>query len=242
MFKRGSIIWTIWNVIEAALLIVSGVLCMVWANQSHFQQIAVLVAGIMVIVDAGLRLLLGTIEIVAAEDTAMIKTNANQGIAGAAELSLGIALCYIYANYEGSEGIAAAKNVFGYIGIYMGVLLIVFAVMILAHALILTLRKITSIPGGLGMLIIGGIVLALGIIAVINLNPSKGENVVTFFLVVFGIATVIIGISLGFTAIIALIARKRLNDAARRDPTINNSEDPEPDEKPIEEEPNPEEK
>ena len=241
MFKRGSIIWTIWNVIEAALLVVSGVLCMAWANQSHFQQIAVLVAGVMVIVDAGLRLLLGTIEIVAAEDTTMIKTNANQGIAGAAELSLGIALCYIYANYEGSADIAAAKNVFGYIGIYMGVLLIVFAAMILVHALILTLRKITSIPGGLGMLIIGGIVLALGIIAVINLNPSKCENVVTFFLVVFGISTVIIGVALGFTAIIALIAKKRLNDAAKRDPSVNQSEDPDPSEKPIEEEPKPEE-
>lgn len=218
MFKRGSIAWAIWNIVEAILLIVAGILCMAWSGEGDFQKNAVLVAGIVVIVDAGLRLLLSVIELFTASSVLMIKGNASQIIAGAAELALGISLCYIYGHYDGGNVggtiIPPAKNVFGYVGIYMGVLMIVLAAVVIIHALVFFFRRYNSIGQNLFTLISGGVLLALGIVAILNLNPEKGENVVHFFLILFGLGALLLGILLGIGSVVTLIAAKKLKDDA----------------------------
>lgn len=235
MLKRGTIAWTIWNIIEATLLIVAGILCLAWSGNSDFQKNAVLVVGIMVIVDAGLRLLLGVIEIFSAGDAVVIRTNTTQAVAGAAELSLGISLCYIFAHYEAeilSDGtiVPAAKNVFGFVGIYIGVLLIVIAAIMMIHSLFYMVRKYNSLAQNIFTLIAGGIALALGIVALLNLNPAKGDNVVQFFLVVAGLIALFLGLFIGLFAILALVAAKKtikesqVNENQSEEDPIDNEE------------------
>ena len=145
MFKRGTIAWLIWNIIESVLLIVAGILVLAWSGNHDFQKNAVLVAGIVFIVDAGLRLLLGTINVFTAKEVTIIKADFANAGAGAAELALGVSFCYIFNHYDpyivDGQAVAGGKAVFGYVGIYLGVLLIVLAAIVLVLGLVYLFKK-----------------------------------------------------------------------------------------------------
>ena len=256
MFKRGTIAWLIWNIIESVLLIVAGILVLAWSGNHDFQKNAVLVAGIVFIVDAGLRLLLGTINVFTAKEVTIIKADFANAGAGAAELALGVSFCYIFNHYDpyivDGQAVAGGKAVFGYVGIYLGVLLIVLAAIVLVLGLVYLFKKFNTVAQNIFTLVVGGVILAAGIAALVNLNPEKGDNVVQFFLVIMGLVSLLLGIFLTVGCILAVIALKKTKDAAKevvaeenekQDRTDNevSEEKPVEEQKPAEEE-KPEEK
>ena len=214
MFKRGSIAWIIWNALEAILLIVAGILCMAWSGNQDFQKTAVLIAGIMIIVEASLRLLLGVIQIFSAGELTVVRTNTALAVAGAAELALGISLCYIANNYEptivNGTLISGGKAVFGYAGIYLGIMLIVLASICIIHAIIYIIKKANNGLFNITIILAGALLLIAGIVCLLNLNPEKGDNVVQFFLVIMGLIALFSGIFLAVFVCVAIFAARKL--------------------------------
>ena len=229
MLKRGTVAWLIWNIIEAILLITAGILCMAWSGNNDFQKVAVLVAGIILIIEAGMRLLLGVFQVFTAGNITVVKTNTAQATAGAAELALGICLCYIYSHYDPAivNGVAVAggKAVFGYVGIYIGIFLLVLSFMFIVNGIVFTIKKFNTTIQNIFSIFVGVVFLVAGIVSLFNLNPEKGDNVVQFFLVMGGLIALFSGLFVGIGAVLVLVANKAvknvMNDASKQQNDVN---------------------
>lgn len=205
MIKRGTIGWTIWNIIESLILVAGGLFCVMFANNTDFQAVAFTIAGALVIVDAGLRMLLEVINIFSFNDKTIVKTDFLQAIIGSVELAAGIILIKIGNNPLNAAGL------FEFLGIFLGTLLISAGVVVIIHNIIYIAKKIGSVGQNIVSIIGACVLIALGTCSIIYL--TKTENLIVVSLILFGLFLMLTGLILFVLTITILVAAKKAKKA-----------------------------
>ncbi len=198
MLKRGSISWLIWNLVESLILIAGGVMCVAFCNNADFQKTALLIVGILVALDATLRLALGVIDVIRIGDKAIMRTDYIEAATGSLELALGIILILSY------QESASLEVVFKFIGLFIGIFLITVGAVAIIYAIVYIVKKMNLLIGNIFSIIGAAIVIALGVMAIIYL--TKQDTIMLIFLIILGLVLIAVGIVLGVLTI--SIARK----------------------------------
>lgn len=197
MLKRGSIGWMIWNLVEAVILVAGGILCCVYCNNTDFQKTVLLIVGILVTLDAALRLALGVIDIIRIGNQAVMKTDYLQAFTGSLELALGIILILSYTEA------ASLEVIFKFIGLFIGIFLITVGVVALIYATVYIVKKLNTMVGNIFSIIGAALVITIGVLAIIYL--TKQDTIMLIFLIIFGL--ILIGCGVGLAVATIMIAR-----------------------------------
>lgn len=183
MFRKGSLSWFVWKIIEAVLLLTAGILCFINSGDSDFQYTIILTIGVLVIVDASLRLLTGVFNVVSLSNLTIATTDSGAAVAGSLELAAGISLCVISSDRSG-------EALFQFIGNFLGILMIVGGVVALCLSILYIAKKANDNKTNILMLIGSIVAIALGIIILVQINNaanSATSTVMQVFLVIVGI-------------------------------------------------------
>lgn len=193
MFKKGGLGWTIWNVLLGVLLGVVGVLSCAFSGDVNFQKAVILVIGILVIVDAGFRLLLQVVRIFSIGHLDVVKVDYGNAAIGASELAIGILLIFVQNEFD------YANIVFRYIAYFVGILLITVGVVGLIYGIFFLVRKANSILSNILGMLVACLGIVLGIVVIIYLPEPKAALQV--FFVLTGITFIAGGLVLLISAI-----------------------------------------
>ena len=80
--SRGSLIWTIWHFVEAALLVVGGILAIAFSDKEEIQKIIYPVVGAFLILGGFLKILTNFLPVVASSRAeAEVKLKAKKALA-----------------------------------------------------------------------------------------------------------------------------------------------------------------
>lgn len=203
--KRSLTGWAVFQIIEAALLIVIGLLTAVFAGRKDFQYALGIITGTMMIVDATTRIVIEFVQTPVNE----IRMNI---ITWILELAFGIFVCII------------ARDVIGYLCLIIALMMTVIGAIILLITILKTVKKDTP---GLWLstgYVAAMLLIALGITALCfhpsvrkSLSPEQGNDTISIMLICFGVLLVVLAITeITFTFIIMNRARKREHDLLMR--------------------------
>lgn len=214
MIKRGGVVWTIWNVIVAALFITLGIVTMVNSGNKDFQNVIILIAGILVIVDASLRLLTQVINFVRVNAVAtVVKTNYTAAIAGASELSIGILLILV------SRGESSLlQTLMQYLALFIGILLLVLGAVGLIFAIVAMIKKSYTVGRGILEIVLSALIVTGGILVLVYANQ---EGMVQFIFVLYGIFFTLVGVALLCGSIALAIAAHRMDKEAKEQENVD---------------------
>lgn len=203
MFRKGKIGWLLLNIFEAVLLIVAGVLAMAYCRNAGFQNAIILAIGIIVIVDAVLRIALDVVSVINIGDVTLIKTTYGQAITGALEMACGVLLAVIGSDLE------QATIVFRFIGIFIGTLVAISGLIAIVYAVVYLIKKAGVTWKNILLIVIGVLLIAGGITAAILLD----RNILVIFLVLFGIILMLAGAVVLYLSIAYFVEIKRAEKA-----------------------------
>ncbi len=240
MIKKGGIVWTIWNIVVAAIFMALGIVTIAKSGDTDFQNVIILIMGIIVIVDAGLRLLTQVLQFITVNGEKVLKTDLGAAIAGASELAVGILLICVSRN-QAELGI-----ILHYISLFAGILLITMGGVAIAYSVIFIVKKYYNLPVNIGLIVAGAAVVTAGVLILVY---ATNEAILQAFFVLFGLLFVLVGLGLLILTILYLVARRKqakLEKAAAPEPAdvmdAQVVEEPaeekpaeEPEEKPVEE-------
>lgn len=207
MFRKGKIGWLLLNIFEAVLLIVAGVLAMAYCRNPSFQNAIILVIGVIVIVDAVLRIALDVVSVINIGDVTLIKTTYGQAITGALEMACGVLLAVIGSDLE------QVTIVFRFIGIFIGTLVAISGLIAIVYAVVYLIKKAGVTWKNIVLIVIGVLLIAGGITAAIASAIAGKENIRAIFLVLFGIILMLAGAVVLYLSIAYFVEIKRAEKA-----------------------------
>ena len=200
MFRKGGIIWTIWNFFVAALFVTLGVVTCVNSGNVDFQNVIILIAGILVIVDASLRLLTLALSIIANTEEETLRSQLGRAAASSSELAIGILLVLV------SRGESAYLTVlFQYLAYFLGILLITLGCVALLFAIVFMVKKVGKTVANILSIVCGIILVTGGILILVYANQ---EALLQLFFIFFGILLILVGLAL-LMGTIVFIAQAR---------------------------------
>jgi hypothetical protein len=211
--SKGGLIWTIWHLVEAALLIVGGILAIVYSSNPDVQKVIYPVVGGFMIFGGALKIISNFLPIVATSSfEAEAKLKAKKAMAydmvvgGSFELALGITLCMV----NGSAIDAITQFLSNFIAIMLivaGASLLLFAIGFIVAKLYKIYMPILEIIFGLGLI-------ALGIVVIyyVSNNSSTFNQIV---LIVTGVVLTLGGLGMLVSTISAVHAANLVKKAAK---------------------------
>jgi uncharacterized membrane protein len=195
--KKGHLIWTIWNLTEAALLLVGGILAIVFSNNSEVQKIILPVVGAFLIAGGALKILMNFLPVVATnayEAEAKIKAKATMAydlvIGGAFELALGASLVTIYAQNNGS----AVDAIVNFLSIFIAIILIVAGASFLLFAIGFIVAKLYKLYMPILEIILAAALIALGVVVLVYMN--KADVFMQVVLIITGVIMALAGLGM----------------------------------------------
>lgn len=231
MFKRGSIVMTIWNLIVAAGLIALGIATIANNANEDFRNVMFMIAGIFIIVDASLRLLTQVIQVVRFDKGVLLKTSVASAATGASELAVGILLILI------SQEAANMGIVLRYLVYFLSILLITLGTVSVIYAIVFLVKKAASVAANIVSIILGAILITGGILILVYVS---NEHFLQFIFVMTGIFFTLAGVGLIFVAIAFALAAHRqgkVEPAKEENAAIDAVEEAPAEESPAAEEP-----
>jgi uncharacterized membrane protein HdeD (DUF308 family) len=184
--SRGSVLWSVWNFLEATLFVVGGILAIVFCKNTDLQSTILIIVGAFLIADGVLKTLANFLPIFGIEDKAALTHDLV--VAGAMEIALGItAICDI------AKDASVADAITGFISMFIGIVLLVVGTIAIAYSLAILLNKYLGMTGVsiLGM-IFGALMIALGVVVIVKMSDAATFNMVV--LIIAGIALIFAGI------------------------------------------------
>ena len=178
MFKRGSVVMTIWNLVVAAGLIALGIATCANNDNPDFRNVMIMIAGIFVIVDAGLRILTQVIQVVRFQHGVMVRTDLASAVTGASELAIGILLIMISQNSDNMI------IVLQYLILFVSILLITLGGVDIIYSIVFLVKKAGSLARNIVSLIFGALVVTGGVLILVY---ATNEAMLQFIFVLFGI-------------------------------------------------------
>ena len=206
MLKRGSIGWVIWNVVLAALFITFGILNFVHNDNLDYQAVIIMIIGILVVVDASIRLFVHVLTIINLGKERIYVDTRRHAIASSLELAVGISVINL-ASIIKDQAFGSVNFLFRFIGNFFGIAAIVLAGIVLIYGLVLAIKTKRK-PIDIVMIILAAVILAVA--GALILVYLRNENVLKAFFIFFGIIALVIGVALLCgTFLILAIARKK---------------------------------
>jgi hypothetical protein len=214
--KKGHLVWTIWNLTEAALLLVGGILAIVFSNNTDVQNVILPVVGGFMIAGGALKILMNFLPIVASnayEAEAKVKAKAAMAydlvIGGAFELALGATLITIYAQNNG-QAVSAIVN---FLSIFIAIILIVAGASFLLFAIGFIVAKLYKLYMPILEIILGCALIALGVVVLVYMN--KTEIFMQVVLIITGVIMALAGLGMMADTIRTVQSVKRKEQVAK---------------------------
>ncbi len=185
--KKGSTFWTVWSIIEAILIFVGGILCLIYCDNKDLQRTILFIVGGFVIFDGALRILINFLPVLTIVEKATMTYDLV--ISGSIELAIGITLvCDVAIDSS------AFDVLIKFISMFIGIALIVFGAIVLLYSIGFLTNKIikayfVSIIGFL----VATCLIVLGALAIVKLKDP--ETFSQFALIIAGAVLICTGIA-----------------------------------------------
>jgi hypothetical protein len=213
--SKGGLLWTIWHLVEAILLVVGGVLAIVYSGNPDIQKIIYPVVGSFLILGGFLKILSNFLPVLATNDyEAEVKLKAKKAMAydmvigGSFELALGITLCVIYASQQ-----SAIATITLFLSTFIAIILMVAGVSLLLFAIGFIVAKLYKLYLPILEIILGLALIALGVVVVIYMKDDTIFNRVV--LIIVGVILVLGGLGMLVDTITAVRAANALKKAKK---------------------------
>ena len=192
--KKGGLIWSIWNFVEAALLLTMGILVIANCANTDIQASVFIVISIFLMVGGLLKIVANFLPIIAstpleAMAKAVVRSQLSYDlvIGGTIELAFGVALCVSMTTGDPAAIIGIIMN---FIVWLVSGLLIVSGVSLVAFAIGFIVSKLYKLYMPILEIILGVLLIGAGV-AIIILFTNNSEIVMSIMLVIVGAALVV---------------------------------------------------
>jgi len=202
-FSKGGILWVVWNYVEAALMLVAGILAIIFSDNRELQNTILLIVGCFLILDGFLRILMNFLPILSAKDKKTL--NYDFVIGGAVELALGVTLVTMPGT--------AASVIVSFLSTFIAIALIVAGGVFLAYAIAFIIDKLFGLVMPILEIILGLGLVALGVVVLVYMGNEE-----VFFrvvLIITGAILTIAGLALLIETTRVMLVTNKLKRAAK---------------------------
>ncbi|MBR3675070.1 MAG: hypothetical protein IKN69_02900, partial [Bacilli bacterium] len=210
--KKGGLIWSIWNFIEAALLLTMGILVIANCANADIQASVFIVISIFLMVGGLLKIVANFLPIIAsspleamAKQVIRSQLSYDLVIGGTIELAFGVALCV---SMTGSNPAAIIEIIMNFIVWLVAVLLMAAGVSLIAFAIGFIITKLYKLYMPILEIILGALLVGAGI-TVIILFTNNSEIVMSIMLVIVGLALIVASVFKIVGTIRAILKNKK---------------------------------
>ncbi len=229
---KGGLIWSIWNFLEAALILTLGIICFVFMAKASTKDdinkvisVIMMIGGIFLVVGGALKIIANFMPVVARNvvDAAVktaIKSQLSYDlvIGGTLELAIGVAFIVSYSKLSGLADLIAT-----FLAVFIGVLVIVAGASLVLFAIGFIVSKLYKIYLPIIEIVFGAALVALGIVVICCLS---GDTLLTMqiSLIVLGIILVLAGLAMAVMTVVEINkarAKKALLNVAKAAVTEN---------------------
>lgn len=218
-FGKGSLLWSIWNFLEAALILVLGIICFVYTAKastnnsdiSYDKVISVIlfIGGIFLILGGALKIVVNFLPVIARSVTdAIIKEKIKSQLSydlvvgGAIELAIGIAFVISYTNNGGLLD-QMVSFIAQFLAIFIGTLVTVAGTSLILFAVGFIVSKLYKLYLPIIEIVFGAALIALGIIVFIYL-AGNADLTKMISLVILGIILVLAGVAMAILTVVEI--------------------------------------
>lgn len=216
---KGGLLWSVWNFLEAALVIVLGILCFVYTAKASQEgseitydkviSIIILVGGIFLIAGGALKIIVNFLPVVGrniidAAVKAKVKAELSYDmvVGGAIELAIGVAFVISYQSTSGEMN-QFVDFIATFLAVFIGVLVIAAGVSLVLFAIGFIVSKLYKLYLPILEIIFGAALIALGIV-VLYFLAGNADLTKIISLIVLGIILVLAGIAMAIMTVIEI--------------------------------------
>ena len=209
--KKGGLIWSIWNFIEAALLLTMGILVIANCTNKDIQSSVFIVISIFLMVGGLLKIVanflpvIGTSPLeVAAKQAIRSQLSYDLVIGGTIELAFGVALCV---SMTGSNPAAIIEIIMNFVVWLVSVLLMAAGASLIAFAIGFIVSKLYKVYLPVIEIILGALLIGAGV-TIIILFTNNSDIVMSIMLVIVGLALAVAAVFKIISVVKAIIKAK----------------------------------
>lgn len=205
--ERMSLTWTIWNVVEAIILLAAGILSLIYgiraddfgSNPGAIRQVIVYAIGAFIVLDGILRIMMLALKFKRSEESTML--------VGGFEIAFGIVLMVI----DGGAVIDLIIN-------FLAILIIVIGILFLGFSILAIVRKADKLFVPILEILFGAILIGLGLALIIIYH---GDSVTLKNRLIFSLMGAMLAVAGGALAVATMLShcrRKKEKKAAGKKP------------------------
>ena len=209
--KKGGLIWSIWNFIEAALLLTMGILVIANCTNKDIQSSVFIVISIFLMVGGLLKIVanflpvIGTSPLeVAAKQAIRSQLSYDLVIGGTIELAIGVALCIPMTSGDPAAIINVIMN---FVVWLVSVLLMAAGASLIAFAIGFIVSKLYKLYMPVIEIILGALLIGAGV-TIIILFTNNSDIVMSIMLVIVGLALAVAAVFKIISVVKAIIKAK----------------------------------
>ena len=209
--KKGGLIWSIWNFIEAALLLTMGILVIANCTNKDIQSSVFIIISIFLMVGGLLKIVanflpvIGTSPLeVAAKQAVRSQLSYDLVIGGTIELAFGVALCV---SMTGNNPAAIIEVIMNFVVWLVSVLLMTAGVSLIAFAIGFIVTKLYKLYMPVIEIILGALLIGAGV-TIIVLFTNNSDIVMSIMLVIVGLALAVAAVFKVISVVKAIIKAK----------------------------------
>lgn len=205
---KGGIVWSIFNLVEAALLVVLGILAMIYSTNDGFQDTIILIVGIFLALGGLLRVAMNFLPLFGMSELDKANLKYDLVIEGSLEMAIGITIIVMYAT--NSSSFTVLTSLLSY---FIGIVFIVAGTSLLLFAIGFLVNKLYKVYMPVLEIILAAALIALGVVVLVYMG-NKG-NFMMVFLIIVGIVLVLAGIGVLITTIRVISVANRAHKVAK---------------------------
>lgn len=205
----------VWYYIIGAIALLAGILTCIFSDNGDFQHVIILILGILIIIDASLRILGNVLKIFRARAIHSVDEDYASSIVCASELAVGVIVVAIAESIK--SNVQYADIIFDYVTLFGGIFFIVVGCTTLIKGIFYLARKyptkdknIYRVVGGFILIIAGTLVLAI-------VYPASDEAVFHLFFMLLGIYLIVFAAGIIIATTITYITHRRLEKLGEDD-------------------------
>ena len=213
--KKGGLIWSIWNFIEAALLLTMGILVIANCTNTDIQASIFIVISIFLMVGGLLKIVANFLPVVGSTPLEAMAKQAIRSqlsydlvIGGTIELAIGVALCI---SMTGNNPAAIIEIIMNFVVWLVSVLLMAAGVSLIAFAIGFIVSKLYKLYMPIIEIVLGALLIGAGITIVV-LFTNNSDIVMSIMLVIVGLALVVAAVFKVISVVKAILKVKAENE------------------------------
>ena len=209
--RKGGLIWSIWNFIEAALLLTMGILVIANCTNADIQASVFIVISIFLMVGGLLKIIANFLPIIGSTPLEVMAKQAIRSqlsydlvIGGTIELAIGVALCI---SMSGNNPAAIIEIIMNFVVWLVSVLLMAAGVSLIAFAIGFIVSKLYKLYMPIIEIILGALLIGAGV-TIIILFTNNSDIVMSIMLVIVGLALMVAAVFKVINVIKAILKAK----------------------------------